>query len=360
MPILYFDITKFRRQNRHRSGLNRVSVSLQKALAGQNEAEVRTVYWSTLRRSYMEAETNRRVGRGQEADAFFSPETFALKERPFCRGWLKRFHGRSGVLFHDAIPFFHPETTWPRSVRRFPYWFRDLSAYDRVLFVSKEARDHAHNVSQATSWTTVDGPVLPLGADYGDNPLPRLKLTGASPVLLNIGIIEPRKGQARLLEAAEILWKKGIAFQLVFLGRVNPHFGQKIAHRIQELKQMGRPVVHETDADDRRLAYWHQRAALVVLPTRAEGYGLPAVESLWAGCPVLATNHPSLYALGEPSGVRILETATTEDIIESLDSLLADVKVLNSVEKEIRPAELPKWSDSARNLLQELGLPVNP
>jgi len=356
MPTLFFDTTKFQRQKRHRSGLNRVSVSLQGALSASEEIQFKRVVWSTLKRGYVDAENGASVGRGAEGDAFFTPETFAIKERFFCRSWMRRFRGESGVLFHDAIPYYHPETTWPRSVRRFPHWFQDLAAYDRVMFVSREAREHARDVARETGWCSTDGSILPLGADYAEGPLERRNSHEKMPILLNIGIIEHRKGQARLLEAAESLWARNFSFKLVFLGRINPHFGQDIAQEIAALKARGRPVIHEADADDKRLAYWHQQAGLVVLPTRAEGFGLPAVEALWAGCPVLATNHPSLADLGTGSGVRILNEPTTGNISAELEKLLSQPSALREMESQIDQDALPRWNSAARHLVQDLGL----
>ena len=78
MPTLFFDITKFQRQKRHRSGLNRVSVSLQEALSATGKNHLKRVVWSTFKRSYVDAENGHPIGRCLEDDAFFTPETFAL------------------------------------------------------------------------------------------------------------------------------------------------------------------------------------------------------------------------------------------------------------------------------------------
>ncbi len=351
--VLWFDTSKARRQSHH-SGLRRVSTRLLQELAGAAGLDCRPARWSALRGGYVETASGRPVGRGAAGAAFFTPEVFALRERPLCRRWLGRFGGVTGTLFYDAIPFFNPLTAWPRSVRRFPAWYRDLQAYRRVLFISEHARAQAWEVSRLTGWPEVNGPVVPLGCDYAASPPPRVPAD--PPVLLNVGILEPRKGQACLMEACERLWGMGLRFRLVLLGRVNPRHGRPLAQTVRRLQAAGRDLVHEADGGDDRLAYWHQRAALVVQPTRAEGFGLPVVEALWAGCPVLCTEQPSLEEVPGRRGVRVLREPSVSALEAALGALLRTDGAIEALRARIGAAALPRWRDTARRVAQELGL----
>lgn len=356
MRTLYFDITKARRQG-HFSGLNRVSARLREAIASCGGISLVSVRWSVLRRGYVEVDSGRPVGTGGTGDAFFTPEVFALRERPFCRGWMERFKGRTGTLFYDAIPYFHPEITWPHSVRRFPRWYADLQAYDVVSFISSHSCEEARVVHEETGMPLAAGPVLPMGCDYRDNRPERIPAQDLT--LVNIGIIEPRKGQDCLLKACESLWMDGFTFKLVFLGRVNPHYGKPLVERMRLLQQAGRPVIHEEQVDDDRLAHWHQRASLAVLPSRAEGFGLPVLEALWAGCPVLASSQPSLDTVPGQRGIRTLPEVDAGPLEEALRELLGDPDSLASLEEAIPADTLPTWKDAARQLLQQLELADN-
>jgi glycosyltransferase involved in cell wall biosynthesis len=356
MPVLYFDTTKARRQSHH-SGLNRVSARLLEKLAQVGAFTVVPVHWSTLRRSYVESDSGRAVGEGRTEDAFFTPEVFALRERPFARRWLARFRGRSGVMFHDAIPFFHPEITWPRSVRRFPHWFRDLGCYDTVHFVSGHSREEAGAAAEELGEAAPHGPVLSLGADYAKVPLPRQ--ASEKPVLLNVGILEPRKGQDCLMTVCDQLWMQGFDFKLVFLGRVNPHYGRPLVDRIRLLQQAGRDLVHEDPVDDDRLAWWHQRASLTVLPSRAEGFGLPVLEALWAGCPVVASDQPSVDTLVDRGGIRLLEEVSEEALEATLHPLLENTDQLEALGAGVRSQQLPTWMATAAQLARRLDLPLS-
>ena len=356
MPNLFFDTTKTRRHE-HLSGLNRVSARLQEALRKRPGIALVPVRWSIIRRSYVAVESGRPVGKGNSRDAFFTPEVFALKERPFCRRWLEQFKGPTATLFYDAIPYVHPEITWPHSVRRFPKWYADLQAYRHVSFISEHSREEARQVHAETGLPLVEGPVLGMGSNYMDKP-PE-KAASPEPILLNVGILEPRKGQDCLLRACEALWMEGFAFKLVFLGRVNPHYGKPLLEKIELLQQAGQLVVHENQVGDDRLAHWHGRASLVVQPSRAEGYGLPVLEALWAGCPVLASSQPSLDDVPGRKGIRELPEVSAEALESALKELLEDSARLQTLQREVPETGLPTWDTAAGQLLQQLGLPDN-
>lgn len=351
-PRFLFDVTKSRRQ-RHHSGLNRVSQKLLEHLSGRTDIDLRKVRWSVFRRSYIDVESRESIGRGTSSDRFFTPETFSFRERLFCESWMRRFRGTSAVVFHDAIPYFHPNTTWPKSVKRFPHWFRGLNLYDKVFFVSEQSRLDAANVSRGYGIEPITGPLFPLGGDY----LTRKPVRNPSGkfTLVHVGIIEPRKGHDVLLGACEELWSAGNDFKLVLLGRANPHFGKGILDRIEQLQSSGRDIIHEKSVRDDGLADWHSKASLTVSPSRAEGFGLPVMESLWAGCPVVSSRQPCLEFLPTLKGVRVLEDISVNSLVAAIRPLMEDYALLKELSEEVAEATLPTWDACVDNLLQELG-----
>lgn len=346
-----FDVTKARRQAHH-SGLNRVSRKLLEHLSARSEINLRKVRWSALRRSYVDVETREPIRAGEPSDKFFTPETFSFRERLFCESWMRRFRGTSAVVFHDAIPYYHPDTTWPKSVKRFPRWFRGLSLYDKVFFVSEKSRLDASEVSQAYGMEPIAGPLFPLGSDYlSEKPA---RKPGGEFIILHVGIIEPRKGHDVLLDACEALWRSGHNFKLVLLGRANPHFGKGILSRIEQLQSSGRDLVHEGRAGDDQLADWHAKASLTVSPSRAEGFGLPVMESLWAGCPVVSSRQPCLEFISTMKGIWVLDAISADALIATIRPLMDAPVLLNEFSNEVPDATLPTWDACVGNLLQEL------
>jgi glycosyltransferase involved in cell wall biosynthesis len=69
----------------------------------------------------------------------------------------------------------------------------------------------------------------------------------------------------------------------------------------------------------------YRRAALLVLPSREEGFGLVLVEALGCGCPVAASDLPAVRALlGDGTGGRLFRPEDPEDLARVVAELLAD------------------------------------
>ena len=347
-PVLYYDITKQLNQG-HASGLNRVSNRLKDALSERNDISLRAVKWSSLRRSYICVASGKPIGKGNSGNFFFSPEVFSLSERPFLNKWMQKFRGKTGCIFYDAIPHNHPETTWPKSVRRFPKLLRDLSLYSLVFYISEQARKDAFSAAEDLKLPKSEGSLLALGCDYQEK-RPEKKPEDEC-IILQVGIIEPRKGQDVLLQACEKLWDDGAVFKLVLLGRVNPHFGKPIVTKIKEMIASGRNLIFKAEASDDELAKWHGRAKLQVSPSVAEGFGLPVVEALWAGCPVLSSAQPVLESLPSNNGVRLIEEVSPREVYKQLRALINQRDELDALADQVNGMVLPTWSDTADELI---------
>jgi glycosyltransferase involved in cell wall biosynthesis len=339
------DVTKRVRQE-HASGLNRVSQCLERSLSQLLGDRLVPVRWNPFRLRYQPVQSFQELERNRES-VFLTPETFALRERKGCRRWMELFPGRTAVIGHDAIPFRHPEITWPHSVRRFPHWLHDLTQYDEVFSVSHATSVQLRAAGEDLGIELPPFKVLTLGGDYTlQNPLPREP--AEPPILLMVGILEPRKGQTLFLQAVERLWEEGWVFEVILMGRANPHFGRPILERLRRLQSLGYPVRHETGADDTQLAEWHAKAHALVLPSLAEGCGLPVWEALWAGCPVIASGVPSAEYLGATGGLHIIEAIDGETLVDALrESLKKPAEVGDG-------SRVPRWDATARSLLEQL------
>jgi glycosyltransferase involved in cell wall biosynthesis len=357
--MIWFDVTKAASQ-KHRSGLTRVSERLRTELAARLGPAFAVTVWHARRGGWIDPRTREPVVLG-DADWLLTPELFCEEERPGLGAWLSSHGSRAAAIFHDAIPLRLPEITWPQSVARHPDYMRLLAGFGRVFAVSESS---ARELRDYWSWTgrLAVPPVQPivLGADgHGSPRTVEAPDRAASREVVMIGIVEPRKNQDALLDAVESLAGQGIEVAVTFVGRVNPHFGRGTAQRIRRLARAGRRVELREALDDRGVADLIARARFSVLPSRAEGCGLPVLESLWAGLPVLATALPSIVESARGGGCLLVPPDDPVALAAALRRLLAEDALVRGLTGEAVRRDLPRWSDTARSLCRGLDAAVD-
>lgn len=345
--MIFFDVTKAGGA-KHRSGLTRVSARL---LEGLGAAATPTTWDAGAQRFRTPA-----PGPPTSGDWFLTAELFSEDERPGLPAFLQGWCGSRAAIFHDAIPLKHPHITWPHSVARHPGYMKLLAGFDRVWAVSSASREELIGFWR---WQGIAHPppveVLALGADFG-GPRRRAAAPAATvPRLLCLGIIEPRKNQQFLLEVCAALWDEGLDFELHLIGRVNPHFGRPIIAKIEEVRRTHRGSLHFHEAaDDAAVARLFATAHASVFPTRAEGCGLPLLESLWLGVPCVCSDLPVLRENADAGGclpVALQDHAAWKD---ALRRILSDSTLHGRLRAEAATRPLPTWADAAAVLAQAL------
>lgn len=351
--MILFDVTKSSAA-RHASGLVRVNTRLLAGLGGA----ARPMTWLDAARES-----------GPE-DWFLTDELFSEGERPGFGEFLARRRCRAAAIYHDAIPLRFPRITWPHSVARHPDYMKLLLGFDRIWAISISSREELLGYWRwlgAERTPPVD--VLQLGADFipggarrrdamGSGPgfCTVVQNPGPDPLLLCVGILEPRKNQAFLLDVCEALWAEGLRFSLHLAGRVNPVFGKEIAVRLRKAAR-GHPRLRYHGAmGDAELARLYASASAIVLPTLAEGCGLPLLESLWMGVPVVCSDQPSLLENAAGGGCVTVETGNIGAWKSALRAFLTDGQARARLRAEACSRPLPTWAEAAeaiRAALQE-------
>ncbi len=198
------------------------------------------------------------------------------------------------ALIHDTIPLDHPEYTRAGQSEKFRARFAAAMTHaDLVLSVSQAAR------ADVLRWRTDLGlsqraPVeaVPLGtrlarpvpppATAGDIPLDR-------PFFVTLGTIEPRKNHGLLLDAWQELARRlppDRLPRLFIIGRRGWENHQVFA-RLDALPPDG-AVRELAGLDDGAVAWLLERSHGLLMPSRAEGFGLPLTEAAARGIPVLS------------------------------------------------------------------------
>jgi glycosyltransferase involved in cell wall biosynthesis len=349
--MIYYDTTKMGAA-KHRSGLMRLSSRIREELGSL----VTEVAWNTEARMFVTGSKRVRVPFAT-TDWLLSVEQFSEAERPGFRAFLADPPCRLAAMFHDAIPVRWPHITWPQSVQRHPEYMKMLASFERTWAISDATRRDFTEFWRWQGVTAKSAPaVIELGADFdGGNRVQRDPIFPAGrPALLCVGIVEPRKNQAFLLDVAEALWRDGLDFEVHVVGRVNPHFGKPIVARMRALQRREGRFQFHAAAGDRELARLYGNARAVVFPTIAEGCGLPLLEALWRGVPCVCSDLAVLRENADGGGCLMAGINDVADWSTKLRTVLTDRDVSARLQREAMARPLPRWLNTARTLRDEL------
>lgn len=204
---------------------------------------------------------------------------------------------RLTAVIYDLIPLTHPQF-----VQR-PHdpaaWFDWVSRHaDQVLGISRYVEGTLRERWPNRRWTTSH---FLLGADFraGPTPEPSPPLRSAldGPCFLMVGTIEPRKGHAEVLEAFRLLWASGSPARLLIIGRIG-WMVDDLVRAMHSSPELGRRLHVINNAGDGDLAAAYQGSVALIAASQVEGFGLPIIEALRAGLPVLAADIPVFREVG--------------------------------------------------------------
>ena len=197
---------------------------------------------------------------------------------------------------------------------------RSLSAASELITVSRAVRaelldygyayaDRVHAIHHGPGHlSTVEAGELPEGLSEGYG--------------LHVGTLEPRKNVETLIAAWERLARRmDRPPNLILCGQ----YGWKsddIRARIEAARGRGH-VLHLGYIDDAQLAALYKHAGVVILPSLYEGFGLPAVEALYAGAPLICSDIAVLREVAGPAALFV--PADRADLFaEAIEAVLND------------------------------------
>lgn len=175
---------------------------------------------------------------------------------------------------------------------------------------------------------------------------PQPGMDGSAPerFALTVSSLDPRKNFVRLAQAFE-----GIeGCKLYIVGNANRVFGQQgsIRHLPGNVRLLGRV------SDEELLRLYHQ-AECFIFPSIYEGFGLPPVEAMHCGCPVLASDIPVLHEVcGEAAAY--FNPFDIQHIRSTIQSYLKQASQRKPAMRQLghENAKRFSWLDSARKIIR--------
>ncbi len=257
------------------------------------------------------------------------------------------------VMIHDMAVYDVPQAFSKkfRFCYRMKYWIlhRQAKVILTVSAFSKSRICHHLGIDE----TRVS--VIHNGADHLDRVvsdpgiLARLNLTKGSYCII-VGSLDPRKNLQRVLDAVEQLGDLSDT-KFVIAGGANPRvFDSKHIAKKTESDR----IVWAGFVSDGELKALYGDAACLVFPSLYEGFGLPPIEAMYCGCPVIVSNEPSLIEVCGDAAL-YCDARSSDDIAAKISLMMSDNELQQRFrEKGLRHAQQYRWDRAASKLLQVL------
>lgn len=282
------------------------------------------------------------------------------------RSWLLPKLKNNGVkialLAYDIIPITHPQYCHQNTT----FFFMDyigafLMHADIIISSAKATRDAINDLSEKLGLDKRESYVIPLGSDFKkENNNERvdrnvIRSLKSKKYALIVGTIEPRKNHELLLKAFDkALFDKNIC--LVFAGKFGWNIDE-LKQKIENHPKLNKKLFHFTGVNDATIDYLYKNAFVTLFPTFNEGYGLPLVESIERGTPVLASDIAVLREIGTDF-CGYFDPYSEDSLIDAVSEYLYNTEKYKQARKHLNDYVPITWDKSA-DLMAQAVLSLN-
>lgn len=260
-------------------------------------------------------------------------------------------HTRSIITIHDLVALLFPGNHNKKAI------------YIEKATLEKAAQkaDHIFAVSQHTAKDVVKKfnipakkiSITPCAADIrfevipdedAKNTLKNLKVPNK--FILGVGTLEPRKNLISLIRAFNKISTTNKSVHLVIAGGE----GWKFKEIYEEAGD--NPKIHFLGyVSQNELLALYNRAMMFVFPSLYEGFGIPPLEAMQCGCPVISSNTSSLPEVVGKAAL-LVDPKSVDDIAEKIESLIKNPELRCELGRSsIYQAKKFSWSATARHIL---------
>ena len=265
------------------------------------------------------------------------------------------------VTMHDTLPLSHPELVFPRMSGRLAWRLKETVAArwaDRIVTVSDASRkaiedwlgrpdSRIHVITEGAD---------PIFSPRSNGPEAASVLNGyglmaGERYLLYVGGLSPHKNLLRLVEAFARVPMDHV--RLVLTGDVQDVFHTHVPEIRAAIARLGIEghVTWTGFVPDEDLAYLYNQAYALIQPSLLEGFGLPAVEAMACGTPVISSRAGSLPEVVGQAGA-FFDPTDVESIANAICEILANPAQRATLSKlALERSLLFNWDSSASSLL---------
>jgi glycosyltransferase involved in cell wall biosynthesis len=293
------------------------------------------------------------------------PELAVEKERPAALASIARFARCStGIIGYDCVPLSMSETAHEGMLAPFMRYLAACAYATRLAAISDTASLEFRSWRSTLASRGISGPDIetvelatevPPAASFAE-PAGQTEARGDRyafffegsdvPLVVVVGSHEPRKNHMTVLHAAELLWRRGERFSVLFLGGNSWH-SEPFFERVAELRSKGRMVDTVSAAPDHVVSSAYRAAACSVFVSLHEGFGLPIVESLACATPVITSSYGAMADNARHGGCLLVDPRDPQQVADALSRVLNQDDLRRKLSSEASTAPARTWDTYA-------------
>jgi glycosyltransferase involved in cell wall biosynthesis len=258
------------------------------------------------------------------------------------------------LTVHDMIFKLYREHQKPLN-----YWYLNATMplycrrADAIITVSESSKRDivAHYGLDPAKITTIYEAASPEFAPVPPDVVERVRNSYGLPqrYLLHVGTIEPRKNLTRLVEALQHLRETGLVVPLVVVGSKGWLYDDFFC-RVEEL-EAGEAVLFPGYVPAADLPGIYCGAVIAAMPSVYEGFGLPVLEAMACGTPVVSSRASSLPELGGQAA-RYFDPYDVDEMAEAIRTVWTDPELQNEMRHHgLAQAAAFSWAQAAKETL---------
>lgn len=294
---------------------------------------------------------------------------YSFKEQIFLPLKLKKYHldlvhfphfnvpilyfGNFVVTIHDLTHHFFNKKT---SKHNFIFYFLKYLAYKLAFFLAVKKAKKIITVSnfvknQLIKYFRIKGEKIAViyeGVDFKNIESEKPGFQIKSPYLLYVGNAYPHKNLENLIKAFSEL--KDLNLSMVLVGKID-YFYERLKKIIKKFS-LEKKIILTDEIPDRNLKWLYKNALAYVFPSLSEGFGLPGLEAMTCGIPVIASDKTSLPEIYGPAAI-YFSPENIEEIVKAIKKILKDKNLREKlIKKGFEQIKKYSWEDCARRTIE--------
>ncbi|MBI3366483.1 glycosyltransferase family 4 protein [Candidatus Roizmanbacteria bacterium] len=280
-------------------------------------------------------------------DVFFSPAHYAPRFCPVS----------SIITIHDLSYLYYPQDFLKKDLYQLKNWTKySIQNAKKIIAVSKTTKKDI-----VRSYEIQEGKVEVVYNGYErkvKSQKSKVKTEySKNPYILYVGTLQPRKNIATLIQAFAKFKKLYPKFKLIIAGKKGWLYDQ-IFNEVSNLR-FDRDI-HFTDyVTDQQLTFLYKNAFCFVLPSFYEGFGIPILEAMSFGCPVISSFASSLPEVGNDACLYFNPTSV-EDLLDKLKEVKENSKLRNDLihkgKERVKEFSWKKCGEQTLSVIQDAAM----